>query len=285
MLRVVIENEKGELLLLSNEVKFSISSITGLNPPAATLVYSDNINDGSQFQHQRTPKRNVVINMQINGDVESNRLELYNYVQTGKYIKIYIETYQRNVWIDGYVETCEVDSFQMKTTCQISVICGDPWWKDFVQSINSLEATKGMFYFPYYTITPRPVGIKESIQLLNLINKGNVPSGMTIEITAKGQVVNPIIYNRETREYIGIGNEEKPFEMVKGDKVIITTYSNNKKITLIRNAVETNIFNYLIEGSKFLQVNVGENILTFSTDSGSENLSISFKHYSQYKGV
>ena len=154
MLKVIVENEKGEQLLLTNEVKFSVGPVTGLNPPVATLSYTDNIGDGQQFQHQRTPKRNVVINMQINGDAESNRLELYNYVQTGGYIKIYVQTYQRNVWIEGRVESCEVDNFQMRTTAQISVICGDPWWKHLEQSINSLKATKGMFYLPYYNSNP-----------------------------------------------------------------------------------------------------------------------------------
>lgn len=285
MLSVIIENEKGKQLKLTNEVKFSVYSVTGLEPPAATLSFTDNIGDGSQFQHQRVAKRNVVIEMQINGDVESNRLELYNYVQTGRYIKIYIETYQRNVWIDGYVETCNVDNFQMRTTCQISVICGDPWWKDLEQTINSIDVANGMFYFPYYTVEPKPVSIYESVQLLNLINKGNAPSGMTIEINAKGTVVNPIIYNRETREYIGLGNTNKTFVMNKGDKVIITTHTLNKKATLIRNAIEINIFNYIIEGSTFLEVGVGENVLTFTADEGKDYLSITFKHYSQYKGI
>lgn len=285
MLKVIVENEKGEQLLLTNEVKFSVISVTGLNPPTASLSFTDNIGDGQQFQHQRTPQRNVVINMQINGDVESNRLELYNYVQTGKTIKIYIQTYQRNVWIEGKVESCEVDNFQMKTTAQISVICGDPWWKHLEQSINSIKATKKMFYFPYSTVEPKPVGVYESIQLLNLINEGNVASGMTIEMTARGTVVNPIIYNRDTKEYIGLGSSEKPFTMLNGDKVIITTYPNNKKIKLVRNAKETNIFNYLTKGSTFLEIGVGDNIFTFSTDEGSGNLGIVFKHYSQYKGI
>ena len=108
---------------------------------------------------------------------------------------------------------------------------------------------------------------------------------MTIEMTAKSTVVNPVIYNRDTREYIGLGNANKTFTMIKGDKVVITTYPNNKKVTLIRDAVEKNIFNYLTQGSTFLEVGVGDNIFTFSTDEGNENLDIVFKHYSQYKGI
>ena len=108
---------------------------------------------------------------------------------------------------------------------------------------------------------------------------------MTIEIYARGPITNPIIYNRETTEYIGLGSTEKPFEMIVGDKVVITTHTNNKKVKLIRNAEEINIFNHLKEGSEFLQVEAGDNVFTYSTDSGNEYVDITFKHYSNYEGV
>lgn len=285
MLNVILENERGQQIVITNEVKFSIDKITGLNPPVASISTTENINDGEQFQHARTSRRNIVIDMYINGDVEKNRLDLYNYVQTGKYIKVYIRTYSKNVWIEGYVESCEVDNFLMKTTCQISILCPDLYWKDLIQTINSISTIKGMFYFPYYTVTPKPVGIYERLQILNLINQGNVSSGMTIEFAAKGQVVNPILYNRETREYIGLGSESKPYTMQRGDRIVITTHPNNKKIKLIRNAEETNIFNSLTQGSEFLQVEVGDNVFTYSAQSGIDNLNIIIKHYTQYKGI
>lgn len=285
MLRITLENARKQQILITNEVKFTLDKVTGLNPPTASIYTTENIGDGNQFQHQRTGERNVVINMYINGDVEKNRLELYNYVQTGQYIKIYIDTDSRNVWIEGYVETCEIDQFQRNTTCQISIICPEPYWKDLTESINTINSTQSTFYFPYFTVTAKPVSTYEQIQILNLINQGNAVSGMTIELTARGTVINPIIYNRETREYIGLGNEEKPYTMQSGDRVVITTHTNNKKAVLIRDAVETNIFNALIPGSSFLQVDVGENIFTFATSSGSEYLDIVFKHYSLYKGI
>lgn len=286
MLTIILENSKGQQMrLTNNEAKFTIDKVTGLNPPASTLYFTENIGDGDQFQHERTGKRNVVINMFINGDVERNTLDLYEIVQTGKYIKIYITKEYRNVWIEGRVETCEIDNFTMNTTCQISILCPEPWWKDFEQSINTMNSTESKFYFPYYTVEPKPVSVYNQIEILTLINKGNVSSGMTIEMIAKEKVVNPIIYNRKTREYIGLGSSEKPYEMKTGDKIIISSYPNNKKIKLVRDTVETNIFNSLTQGSKFLEVDVGENIFTFTADEGSEYLDIAFKHYSQYKGI
>lgn len=286
MYSLIIENEKGEQLeLTNNESKFSVTSVEGLTPPSAEISIVDNIGDGAEFKHERTGKRNIVIDMNINGDVETNRIELYRYVKNGKYLKIYFKTGSRNVWIDGYVETLEIDNFSRNTVCQISVLCPHPWWKDVQEVINSINTIKGQFHFPFYTVEPIPFSIYETIQILNLINSGDVSSGMTIEIYARGSIENIKIFNRETSEYIGLGSVDNPYTLQAGDRVVITTHPNNKKIKLIRNAQETNIFNSLTPGSKFLQVGAGDNVFTYSAESGNEYIDITFKHYSQYEGV
>ena len=286
MYKLIIENIKGQQLeLTNNETKYSINKISGLTPPSAEISISENIGDGSEFKHERTSKRNIVIDMNIVGNVEDNRIDLYTYIKNGKYIKLYFESRTRSVWIDGYVETLEIDPFSNVTLCQISVLCPDPWWKDIEEAINTINTIKGNLYFPFYTTEPIPFSIYETIQILNLVNKGDVSSGMTIEIFARGTITNPKIYNRETTEFIGLGTSDNPYVMMPGDRVIITTHTNNKKVILIRNAEETNIFNNLTPNSKFLQVESGDNIFTYAADSGNEYIDISFRHYSQYEGV
>ena len=73
--------------------------------------------------------------------------------------------------------------------------------------------------------------------------------------------------------------------MLNGDRIIITTQTNNKKVKLIRNAQETNIFNSLKPNSTFLQLDSGDNTFTYSADDGNEFIDIKFKHYSQYEGI
>lgn len=286
MLTIIIENSKGkQYRLTQNEVKIQLDSVTGLNPPAASISLVENIGDGDLFVHERTGSRNIVINMIIKGSVEDNRLELYQYVQNGKYIKLYISTNSKNVWIEGRVESTEIDNFQQTTTCQISVICPDPWFKDVEETINSINTVQPKFHFPFHIVNPIPFSIYETIQILNLVNEGNVESGMTIEITARGTVVNPIIYNRETSEFIGLGNADNPYTMQSGDKIVITTHTNNKRVKMIRNAVETNIFNHLTPNSTFLKITPGDNVFTYSADDGNEYIDITFRHYSNYEGI
>ena len=286
MYELIIENEKGQQLrLTNNEGRYVIDKIEGLTPPTAEISIYDNIGDGAEFKYERTGKRNIVINMYITGDVEENRIALYNYVKNGKYIKLYFKNGRRNVWIAGYVETLEIDNFTMNTTCQISVLCPDPWWKDVLETINNIDTVKGNFYFPFYRVEPEPFSTYEKIQILNLTNKGDVSSGMTIELTATGEVVNPIIYNRETSEYIGIGDETHRFMLLPNQRLVITTHPGNKKIVIVDESFEINVFNYLREGSKFLQVEPGDNVFTYGAESGNEFVQIQFKYYSEYEGV
>lgn len=285
-MEIIIENIKGEQLeLTNNENKYQVHKVTGHTPPSASLSFSENINHGDKFTHSHVGRRNIVINLAINGDVEENRNELYQYLQTGEYVKVYLKTYTKSVWTEGYVETIEPDNYEMKTTCQISILCPDPWLKSLDEIISEMNTVKSLFYFPFGIVEPIPFSEFESIQILNLINQGNIKSGMTIEIYARGQITNPIIYNRETREYIGLGSEDRPYTLQAKDRIIITTHNDNKKIKLIRNAVETNIFNYLREGSTFLNLNVGDNIFTYSADSGNEYIDINFRYYANYEGV
>lgn len=286
MFRLVLENEKGEQLKLTqNEKNYVVGSIDGLGSPSASISFSENIGDGDEFIHERTGRRNLVIPIEIRGNVESNRINLYRYAKNGKYIKVYFQNGSRNVWVEGRVETIIPDLFSNQETVQLSILCPYPWWQDVEEMINSIKTVRSELYFPFYTVDPIPFSVYETIQVLNLINKGDVASGMIIEIYARGTIINPIIYNRETTEYIGIGSTERPFTMVTGDRIVITTHTNNKKVKLVRNAEETNIFNYLKAGSKFLQVESGDNVFTYSADDGNEYIDIQFKHYSNYEGV
>lgn len=285
MLKCIIENAKGNQLEFNDETKYQLYEVDGLYPPNASISSSNNVGDGSIITNARVPSRNIVLYIAINGNVEVNRLNLYQYAQVGKYMKMYFSNNSKNVWIEGRVETIETSMFSNKQVCQISTICPEPFFKDLQETINRIDTVDNRFYFPFYTVKPIPFSVYETIQILNLINDGNIKCGMEIDIYARGTIVNPIVYNRETQEYIGFGCEERPFTMLNGDRIIITTQTNNKKVKLIRNAQETNIFNSLKPNSTFLQLDSGDNTFTYSADDGNEFIDIKFKHYSQYEGI
>lgn len=114
-----------------------------------------------------------------------------------------------------------------------------------------------------------------------VVNNGGITTGLTFEIYAKDSVTNPKIFDYITQDYIGLN-----FEMEQGDLIVINTMTGQKSITLIRNAIETNIFNSLQKGSTWLQLAAGGSVYVYTVDSGSlQSLEVDIKHFDLYEGV
>lgn len=112
-------------------------------------------------------------------------------------------------------------------------------------------------------------------------NNGGIETGLIFELYAKQGVSNPKIFNYMTSEYIGLN-----FDMQAGDLITINTMQGQKSITLLRNAVETNIFNSLQKGSTWLQLASNGSIFVYEVGSGSlENLEVDIQHNDLFEGV
>ena len=97
-----------------------------------------------------------------------------------------------------------------------------------------------------------------------------------------GAVTNPSITHIETNSSIHIGHEGKPFSMVAGDIVTITTATGNKHVTLTHDGVTSEINHCLTEDSVFIQLMRGSNSFGFGADSGVNNLTITLEYTYKY---
>ena len=80
MFTLSVENDRGEKLELTHNKKYTVTNITGLNPPKATINTSPVSNfDGVRQNGSRAEPRNLVITVVIEGDIEANRINLYKY--------------------------------------------------------------------------------------------------------------------------------------------------------------------------------------------------------------
>ena len=125
------------------------------------------------------------------------------------------------------------------------------------------------------------MGYNRSIINVSVTNEGDVEAGMTIELYAKKSVTNPKIYNYLTGEYFGLD-----IEMQVADLITITTERGNKTVTLLRGGVYSNIFNTVMEGSTWLQLDIGNTELVYEVEEGQEsNLLVTVSHNNLYEGV
>lgn len=118
--KLILENANGDRVdMTATANQYMTSWVEGLNPPTGTISTSYAGMDGSYLNNAFIEKRNVVISFEMRGvGVEVRRHQLYTVVKPSRYIKIYYATAGIDVFAEGYVESCEVQNFEMLTTGQ-----------------------------------------------------------------------------------------------------------------------------------------------------------------------
>ena len=150
MFECSIENEYGEILSLTGNKNYTVYQIDGLEPPQATINTSPVASfDGSRFNSSRTNERNVVVYLAIEGDCEANRINLYRYAKTKRFIKFHYKNDSRSVYIDGYVENMPIAFFDKKQLVQISILCPSPYFKSSDDTITNFSTIEPLFAFPF----------------------------------------------------------------------------------------------------------------------------------------
>lgn len=277
-----IENEYGEQLMLSNNPNYTVYQIDGLNPPDATINRSPVANfDGSKFNSSRVNDRNVVIYLTIDRDCETNRINLYRYARSKRYIKFYFKNGVRDVFIEGYVENMPIEFFEMKQRVQISIICPYPHFKSVQNTITDFSALNPLFVFPFaYEEAGQPFSELQFGGEKIVLNSGDIENGVIITMQAIGKVLNPSVYNFSKNEFFKLN-----VDLAEGDKIVINTCRQSKSITLTHNGVSTDIINKKEFGSTWFQLLVGDNIFSYDADEFPENLLCSLTHCNEYEGV
>lgn len=282
MYELKVKNDKGEVLNLSTSPMYQVYKVTGLQPPAVAINSSVNATaDGSTVNSLRANKRNIVLYMTLEGDVEKSRIELYRYFPLKKRMTLYFKNGSRDVLIEGYVEVIECDLFKNKQIAQISLLCPQPYFKAVNDLVSYFSDISALFSFPFsmaaegMEISSITRNVRKSV-----INTGDVESGLIIDMYAVGSVVNPVIYDVFNRTHIKL-----MFSMLAGDRIVINSNTGAKSITLIRGGVSSNIMGSMYPDSTWLTLGAGDNVFTYQCDSGADNLQLTFTASILYGGV
>lgn len=279
---VRIKNDRGDILELVGSEKYSLTNITGLNPVAAVInTTSNGVHDGSRYNFSKLGTRNIVITVSLEEPVEENRMDLYRIIRPKRDVTFYLENGRRNVYIPGYVETCELNPFSQKTEVQISIICPKPYFHDIEQSCEEIRGIAGLFEFPV-TFPVEGVAFSEILTKHSeyVTNAGDLESGGVFTIEALGDVVDPVIRNVETLESFSVG-----ISLVKGDILVIVSYETEKSITLYHQGIAYNVINDVTDDSVWLQIPRGSFHFGLYPKLGFENAVLRITHENLYTGV
>lgn len=282
MYNLTLKNKSGDSLQF-NQVAcaFTITEITGLSPADATINTSTMaLVDGAKFNSSKVNMRVIDVAFVINAEPSKNRIKVYKVLKPKQAVEVAYKGDYRDVFIEGYVQSVDVDYFAMKQSVTVSILCTSPYFRQAQEMVNELSAIIGMFHFPFVITEPVPLSYLDNTASLILTNDGDIETGLVIEIYARGTASNPKIYNYITGDYIGVN-----FEFVTGDLITIDTRQGSKSIKLLRNGVISNQFNSIMKGSKWLQLEANESVFVGEAERGFANLEITFKHNNLYEGV
>ena len=259
MLKVKAENENGDLIDLSSQLGFVLTSVTGLTPPMSAVNTSTlATKDGSLYNSSKMNNRNIVLTIKPVWRVEATRVNLYKYIKSKKYIKLYLKTDSRDVYIEGYVESFDGDLYELGQTLQVSVICPDPYF---------IKKTAETYNFADQAVT--------------VTNSSDFETGCQITLNITGVAENVTITNSATGETFIFKQA-----LENGDKVTIDTRRGKKKLRLTRGGTTTNIINTIdTANTTWLQMIPGDNVLTITADSGAANIGGSVKIQPIYEGL
>lgn len=286
MYKAKIENFNGDILTLTgDEPVYQIINITGLNPPKAQINTTKIAGmDGAVFNSSKLGMRNIVLTIKINGDVEQNRLNLYNYFQTKSRCKFYYSNNSLDVWIEGYVESVECGLFTNNETAQISILCPFPYFQSINEIIVDSSNVISGFTFPFTININEPVVISTlgPNGMIYVYNAAESEAGTQIEIDFKTSASSVELVNTRNGDTF-----ELDYSFLQNDKVVINTQKGNKSITLIRSGTMSNLFSALKKGSVFFQLAPATNIIDYSVDGQIESgaVYIVFKFHNAYRGV
>lgn len=278
------ENKKGDKLRISDgtESQFIFYDIEGVSAPDASINTESTAGyDGSTFINASIGNRNIVITIQIQGDASTAKKTLYRVFKSKKEGVLYYKSDGWDVKIPCFTEKLEIVPTARPLQAVISLICPEPYWQALEALEMELQSVEDAFYFPLVLLDEGiPLGIINPQYAVNIENDGDVPLGMTIEFKASAAVKNPKLINTQTLEYIELETDMQP-----GDIITVCTVERQKRVTLIRNGVEQNYFNYLKDGSTFLQLEEGDNEYQYSAESGEANMLVSIRYTPLYVGV
>jgi predicted phage tail component-like protein len=284
MYELILENKTGDQINFSQNTAFTITDIEGLNPPSATINTSQiALMDGAKFNSSKLNMRTINVAFAIEYQAAKNRIEVFKVLKSKQWIKLTYNGQYRQVWIEGYIGSIDISYFAMKQIVTCSIICPSPYFKGAQTIVNELNNIINAFHFPFSsTADPQLLMGYYSEDLgIDIENDGDVECGMIIELYARAAVSDPTIYDYISKEFIGL-----KYDMEEADLITIDTRQGQKTVTLLRDGVESSLFNYVIQNSTWLQLPPNGSSFVFDVGSGSvADLSVTFNHDNLYEGV
>lgn len=268
----------GAEMPLFNNPYFTVTDIDGLTQAdvsVSSVVMSDT--DGDIITAQSVNPRSITLTLRVKQEVNPEIAKRYimSFVKPKKQGSLYLDYKERRMTITGIVQSFEMPRFSNAVAMQFTLYCSQPFWEDAEALIAMISDVVSMHYWPIVPKEEPDIIMGEIMETYtqSITNNGDVAVGMDITIVALGDVQNPMIYREGSNEFFGV-----TVTMSELDELKICTIKGEKTVTLNGEL----ILDKVMEGSTWLQLEVGNNQLVINDDYGAVNMQFSLVSRERY---
>lgn len=284
-------NSRGETLEFSITSVFHCNvskDVTGIAGIDNTIYKTNSMGQhGDTYISQRYEARDITIVGNINSRDKDRVLELRR--QAEKILNAELDAKLIYTYKDFVrVIDCKVDgrpqfkSSKVFMQYSIPITCCNPFWREEAEAKKDIAAWVSSWEFDFEIPEEGiELGYREPSVIVNVYNEGDVKSGMRVEFRAAGTVVNPVLLNVDTQEYLKLIDTT----MVAGDVITINTEYGSKGATLTRDGEVLDYFRHIDVDSTFMQLAIGDNVFRYDAESGVTALEATIYHNNKYLGV
>lgn len=209
--------------------------------------------------------------------MESRKRILNRFVNPQQYINLQYKDHNLDFKPTKSIQYTANMSDNNEILCKFKItgLAADPLFRDNKETLRTGAVVHGAFHFPLMIdvidngLPTIMFGYKEPSLLIGVYNRGDVKTGFKIIFRAKGTVVNPMLLDVNTQQFIKINKT-----LVDREQVEINTVTGNKRIVGRLNGVESNYYKYKDLRSSWLELQIGDNVYSFDAEEGIDNLEV-----------
>lgn len=251
-----------------------------------TYKYLDQI--GTTIYNTTLDPRNVAISGWVAGWSKAEVSRLKTFLNSFINPKEELELRVNNKKIYGYptksiaYSQTLAENNEILTKFVISIYCPYPLFTDITPGSVLVAFTEKKFHFPL--VIPKQTGVIMGIRQPTLIatvnNPGDLPVGYIIEFKALGQVVNPILTDIGSQQFVEIRKV-----MDAGEVILIDTREGHRRVRGFVSGIESNYYHYRTYDSSWLQLARGINYLRYNAEENVSALEVTIRYEPGYLEV
>lgn len=277
---------------------YLLTDVSGLDSPEGVVnTLTSPILDGSSYSNSRVLERDITISVTFlnssHGDTNYARRNLYRLVPVSTKVTLEIQTENRTLTTEGWIESNRGDLFTSSEGSVISIKCPKSYLEGLSNNLVNISGTQNLFTFPFSNNS-----LTENLLLFgnvldststNIEYEGDVSTGCIFTLTCGGRIGDLNIYNLDSNQRLNISSSEIEqrisSQIQQGDRIVINTKKREKSAKHIRSNTETNILNALLQTSSYIELFPGDNNILFEIISGDQNSYLEVEYKELFQGT